>query len=79
VHDQWCVQIQATIQSRYDVWLHSAIDRATVEAVHLRYAPDVSDTLAAIVTAKRAALGRAPTVCVLPHGQLTVPRVAAAS
>jgi len=79
LHDQWCVQIQATIQSRYDVWLHSAIDPATVEAAHLRYAPDVTDTIAAIVAAKRAALGREPTVCVLPHGQLTVPRVAATS
>jgi nickel-dependent lactate racemase len=79
LHDQWGVQIQATIQSRYDVWLHSAIDCATVEAAHLRYAPDVTDTLASLVVAKRAALGREPTVCVLPHGQLTVPRVTAAS
>jgi nickel-dependent lactate racemase len=78
LHDQWGVQIQATIQSCFDVWLHSAIGRATVEAAHLRYAPDVTDSLAAIIAAKRAALGREPTVCVLPHGQLTVPRVAAA-
>ena len=40
-----------------------------------RYAPDVTRTLEAIVGSKRAELGRQPTVCVLPFGQLTVPRV----
>jgi lactate racemase len=76
VHDQWQVQVQAMVQARCDVWLHSSLDRATVDSAHLRYAPDVTDTLAAQVDEKRAALGREPTVCVLPFGQLTVPRVA---
>jgi nickel-dependent lactate racemase len=75
VHDQWQVQVQAMVQARCDVWLHSSLDRATVESAHLRYAPDVTETLAGMIVEKRAELGREPTVCVLPFGQLTVPRV----
>ncbi|MHB8376711.1 MAG: nickel-dependent lactate racemase family protein [Dehalococcoidia bacterium] len=75
VVDQWQVQVQAMVQARCDVWLHSALPRETVEAAHLRYAPDVDRTLARIIDEKRAALGREPAVCVLPFGQLTVPMV----
>lgn len=74
--DQWQVQVQAMVQARCDVWLHSSLDRATVEAAHLRYAPDVDGTLAAIVREKERELGRPPAVCVMPHGQLTVPTLA---
>ncbi len=73
--DQWQVQVQAMVQARCDVWLRSSLDRATTEAAHLRYAPDVDGTLAAIISEKRAALGREPSVCAMPYGQLTVPRV----
>jgi len=75
VHDQWQVQVQAMVQARCDVWLHSSLDRAAVESAHLRFAPDVDGTLASILAAKRAELGREPSVCVLPYGQLTVPRL----
>lgn len=75
VHDQWQVQVQAMVQARCDVWLHSSLDRAAVESAHLRFAPDVDGSLAAILNAKRAELGREPSVCVLPYGQLTVPRL----
>ena len=78
VHDQWQVQVQAMVQARCDVWLHSSLDRATVESAHLRYAPDVTSTLASLIEEKRTALGHEPTVCVLPFGQLTVPRVVGA-
>ena len=74
VHDQWQVQVQAMVQARCDVWLHSSLDRAAVESAHLRFAPDVDGTLASILAAKRAELGREPSVCVLPYGQFTVPR-----
>jgi hypothetical protein len=63
------------VQARCDVWLHSALPRDVVEQAHLRYAPDVTDTLAEIASEKRIALGREPSVCVLPYGQLTVPVV----
>jgi hypothetical protein len=75
VHDQWQVQVQAMVQARCDVWLYSSLDRAAVESAHLRSAPDVDATLASILTAKATELGREPSVCVLPYGQLTVPRV----
>src|SRR5438067_3901832 len=73
MHDQWQVQVQAMVQARADVWLHSSLPRETVEAAHLRYAADVTNTLAQIVEAKRADLGREPADCPLPFGQLTVP------
>lgn len=76
--DQWQVQVQAMVQARCDVWLHSSMSREAVESAHLRYAPDVTETLATIIEDKRGALGREPSVCVLAHGQLTVPRVVAA-
>lgn len=75
VFDQWQVQVQAMVQARCDVWLHATLPPETVAQSHLRYAPDVTDTLAAIIDEKRATLRREPTVCVLPHGQLTVPTV----
>jgi lactate racemase len=71
--DQWQVQIQAQVQAEHEVYLHSALAPSVIEAAHLLPAPDPSATLAAIVAQKRQALGREPTVCVLPHGQLTVP------
>ncbi len=75
VHDQWQVQVQAMVQARCDVWLYSSLDRAAVESAHLLYAEDVDAALASILAAKRTELGREPSVCVLPYGQLTVPRV----
>jgi nickel-dependent lactate racemase len=77
VHDQWQVQVQAMVQARCDVWLHSSLDRGTTESAHLRYAATVDGALEEILAAGRLALGREPSVCVLPYGQLTVPRVAA--
>lgn len=78
VHDQWQVQVQAMVQARCDVWLHSSLDAATVAAAHLRHAPDVDGTLARLVEGKRSELGREPSVCVIPYGQLTVPALARA-
>jgi nickel-dependent lactate racemase len=73
--DQWQVQVQAMVQARCDVWLYSALPRETVEAAHLRYSADVDATMTRLLETKRAQLGREPTVCVLPYGQLTVPRI----
>jgi hypothetical protein len=63
------------VQARCDVWLHSSLDRATVESAHLRYAPVVDRTLEQIVKEQHTRLDREPSVCVLPYGQLTVPRL----
>jgi nickel-dependent lactate racemase len=78
VFDQWQLQVQAMVQAKHDVWLHSSLDEATTAAAHLRYAPDVDATLMRIIDEQRATLGREPTLCVMPYGQLTVPRVTAA-
>jgi nickel-dependent lactate racemase len=75
LHDQWQVQVQAMVQARAEVYLHSSLDRPTTEAAHLRHSADISATVAALVAAKRTETGREPTVCVMPWGQLTVPRL----
>lgn len=77
VFDQWQVQVQAMVQARADVWVHSALDRATVESAHLRHAGTIEGALAEIAAEQRAATGREPSICALPYGQLTVPRVRA--
>jgi nickel-dependent lactate racemase len=74
VHDQWQAQVQAMVQARCDVHLHSSLDPATVESAFLHPAPDLNATFAKLLAHKRADLAREPTVCVLPFGQLTVPR-----
>ncbi len=71
--DQWQIQVQAMVQERCDVWLHSSLDQHMTESAHLSYAPDIEGTLATIIDARRAELGREPTLCVMPYGQLTVP------
>lgn len=76
LHDQWQVQVQAMVQARADVYLHSSLDRATTGAAHLQHAPDISAAVADLVARARAA-GRPGSVCVMPWGQLTVPVVAA--
>ena len=75
LHDQWQVQVQAMVQAKCDVYLHSSLDRATTESAHLRYAEDVTSTIASLIDAKRASTGRDASVCVMPWGQLTVPVV----
>jgi nickel-dependent lactate racemase len=74
-YDQWGVQCQAMVQAKADVWLHSAMPRATVEAAHLRPCQDIAATVAELRMRCAAEQSREPSVLVLPHGQLTVPRV----
>lgn len=75
--DQWQVQVQAMVQARADVWVHSMLDRAAIESAHLRFAATVEGALEEIAAEQRAATGREPSICILPYGQLTVPRVRA--
>jgi nickel-dependent lactate racemase len=73
--DQWQVQIQAMVQAKADVWLHSSLSRADTESAHLRYCADVSATVEELRHQHIAAHGSEPSVLALPHGQLTVPRI----
>jgi hypothetical protein len=59
------------------VYLRSSLDRASVEAAHLRPTDDLAHTLTSIATTVRLQHKREATVCVMPYGQLTVPHLQA--
>ncbi len=69
IPDQWQVQIQAQIQLRARVLLHSALPEDVVRACHLEPCADIG-------RAVRDALDQAgpgARVAVLPQGPLTIP------
>jgi lactate racemase len=70
VPDQWQIQIQAEIQSRARIVMHTSYlsDDALREA-HLDQTPDVGAAVA-------EALPAGGQICVLPYGPLTIPYVA---
>ncbi len=74
-YDQWGVQCQAMAQAKADAWLHSSMSRETTESAHLHYSEDVSATVRELCRRHQAEHGREPTIAVLPHGHLTVPRL----
>jgi len=76
-YDQWGVQCQAMAQAKADVWLYSAMDRATTESAHLNYCASIEATVSELRERCRAELGREATVAVLPHGHLSVPQLVA--
>jgi lactate racemase len=69
VADQWQIQIQAGIQSRARVVMHTSyLSDDELRAAHLEQTSDVEATIA-------DALGDGGEVCVLPYGPLTIPYV----
>ena len=62
------------VQARADVYLHSTLAPSVVESAHLRPAEDLDGTLAGLREAVGRDHGREATLCVMPFGQLTVPR-----
>lgn len=68
--EQWQGQIQALIQRRAEVQLHSVLDAATVRAAHLIPCSDI----AAAVRQRMTANSR---IAVLPQGPMTIPYVSA--
>jgi nickel-dependent lactate racemase len=68
IPDGWQVQVQARVQARARVLLHSRLRASTVRRAHLEPIDDVSGVLAEL-------LGRQPDarVCVLPEGPQTIP------
>jgi hypothetical protein len=73
VPDQWQVQVQAKVQTRADVHVHSSyLSDADLRSAHLRPAPD----LEACVHDALAAAGPQSRLCVLPEGPQTIPYVA---
>lgn len=74
VPDQWQVQIQAKIQCRADVVMHTSyLSDADLAAAHLRQTRDIAATVADAL----AAAGPHARVCVLPEGPQTIPYLAA--
>jgi nickel-dependent lactate racemase len=71
--DQWQVQIQAQIQQKAEVLLHSSLPTETVRAAHFTPCADI----AAAVREGLAAAGPEARVAVLPQGPLTIPYLAA--
>jgi len=67
--EQWQAQIQALIQRRARVRVHSSIPHDVLRAAHLDPCPDI----AAAVAAELAVRGPAARVAVLPQGPLTIP------
>ncbi|MCP5521003.1 MAG: nickel-dependent lactate racemase [Verrucomicrobiales bacterium] len=69
--EQWQAHIQALIQARARVLLHSTLDEASVQGCFLESCPDI----AATVSAELAGRGPEARVAVLPQGPLTIPYV----
>ena len=67
--EQWQAQIQALVQRRAEVMVHSSLDDDVVRAAHLEPCRDISGT----VRSRLEALGPAARVAVLPQGPLTIP------
>ena len=70
--EQWQAQIQALIQRRARVLVHTSIPADVLRAVHLEPCEDIG----AVVRQELAARGPAARVAVLPQGPLTIPYLA---
>jgi lactate racemase len=69
--EQWQPHIQALIQRRAEVRVHSSLPADTLLAMHLNACPDIG----AAVAERVRQLGPAARVAVLPQGPLTIPYV----
>jgi len=71
-HDQWQAQIQAQIQLKADVYLHShGLSDEQIRAARLNPAPSLGGTLAQLVKK----YGPSARICVLPEGPVTIPYI----
>ena len=69
-HDQWQVQIQAGVQARAEVLLHSShLSDDEILAAHLRPADDIASAVEEALSRH----GTGSRVCVLPEGPQTIP------
>jgi nickel-dependent lactate racemase len=70
--EQWQSQVQALIQRKARVFIHSAMGDEAIRAAHLLPAPDI----AAVVEKLQAEHVRPVRIAVLPQGPLTIPYLA---
>jgi len=76
IPDQWQVQIQAQIQTRARVVMHTSyLSDADLAEAHLSQTSDISET----VGAELRRLGSLARICVLPEGPQTIPYLDSAS
>ncbi len=74
VPDQWQVQVQAKVQSRARVIMHTSyLSDHALEGAHLEQTHDIGATVAELL----AAAGPDAQVCVLPEGPQTIPYLSA--
>ena len=72
VPDQWQVQVQAKIQIKARVGVHSSyLSGADLRAAHLEPVEDIADAVGRALSAA----GSGARVCVLPEGPQTIPYV----
>jgi lactate racemase len=75
IPDQWQVQIQAQIQVRSTVVMHTSyLSDADLADAHLQQTADISETVAA----RLRQVGSHARICVLPEGPQTIPYLAPA-
>jgi lactate racemase len=67
--EQWQSHIQALIQRKAEVQVHSSLPDEAIRAVHLKPCRDIGAT----VTGKLKEIGATARVAVLPQGPLTIP------
>ena len=70
--EQWQAHIQALVQRRAKVLVHSSLPDDVVRAAHLTPCHDISATVNQLVRAN----GNGARIAVLPQGPLTIPYLA---
>lgn len=70
--EQWQAQIQALVQRKANVLVHSSLADDVVRAAHLTPCHDISATVNELIRAK----GNGARIAVLPQGPLTIPYLA---
>ena len=70
--EQWQSQVQALIQRKASVFIHSSMPDEAIRAAHLLPAPDISSIVAKLQSAHAHPL----RIAVLPQGPLTIPYLA---
>jgi len=70
--EQWQAQIQALVQRRAEVQVHSSLPDSVIRSAHLVPCPDI----ATAVRQRLEQLGPSARVAVLPQGPLTIPYLA---
>ena len=69
--EQWQAQIQALIQRRAEVQVHSSIDPQTLQKIHLKPCSDI----AATIRQRLQKLSPNARIAALPQGPLTIPYI----